>query len=347
MKALHYIEKKTLEWREIADAEIIKQTDAILKPLAVSACDLDRNIFTGRSPFPGPYVLGHEFTGEVIEIGDAVTSLKVGDVVLASFQPSCGCCIRCGLGHSSVCSEVPNTSMYGVGEAGGNWGGAIADTMRVPWADYNLLVIPDGVNPISLASASDNLADGLRAVDEALVQRPGASVLVAGLGGSIPLYTVLCASYLGSEQITFASQDSLGLEIAERLGADCIEVDDWPRKLGSFDITMDCTSHPDGLSSVIKSTSPHGWCTSASIYFAPTTPMPLSDMYMKGIQFRTGRVNSAAQLERVMDLIKNGLEPDKIEPVVYLPEEATHAFEIESISRKIIFDMRTRSSQLV
>lgn len=199
----------------------------------------------------------------------------------------------------------------------------------------------------SHASASDNLADGLRAVDEALVQRPGASVLVAGLGGSIPLYTVLCASYLGSEQITFASQDSLGLEIAERLGADCIEVDDWPRKLGSFDITMDCTSHPDGLSSVIKSTSPHGWCTSASIYFAPTTPMPLSDMYMKGIQFRTGRVNSAAQLERVMDLIKNGLEPDKIEPVVYLPEEATHAFEIESISRKIIFDMRTHSSQLV
>lgn len=339
MKALHYVKKRTLEWREIADAKIVSDTDAILKPLAVSMCDLDRNIFDGRSAFPGPYVLGHEFTGAVVELGEAVTSLKVGDIVVASFQPSCGACIQCGLGHSSVCSEVPNTSMYGIGEAGGSWQGAIADAIRVPWADYNLAAIPDDVNPKSLASASDNLADGLRAVDDALAGRPGASVLVAGLGGSIPLYTTLCAAFLGAEKITFASQDRLGLELAEKLGADCIEIDEWPRKLGSFDITMDCTNNVKGLSTVIKSTSPYGQCTSASIYFSPTTEMPLLDMYMKGIQFRTGRVNSAAQLTRVLELIQQGLDPDRIEPAIYAPDDAAHAFQNESSSRKIILDM--------
>ena len=339
MKALHYVEKGTLEWREIPDAEIVDPTDAIIKPLAVSACDLDRTIFSGHSPFAGPYVLGHEFTGEVITVGDSVSGINVGDIVLASFQPSCGVCTRCGLGHSSVCSEVANTSMYGIGAAGGDWSGAIANYVRVPWADYNLILIPEGINPKSLASASDNLADGLRAVDEPLAQRPGASVLVAGLGGSIPLYTVLAASFLGASEITFASQDRLGLEIAERLGADCIEVDKWPKKLGSFDITMDCTNQVDGLSTVIKSTSPHGWCTSASIYFAPTTPMPLLDMYMKGIQFRTGRVNSAAQLSRVIGLIQEGLDPDKIEPAMVSPNDATRVFESEPVSRKLIFDM--------
>ena len=339
MKALHFVKTRTLEWREIPDAEIVQETDALVAPLAVSACDLDRIIYRGKSPFPGPYVLGHEFTGEVKAIGSKVTSLKVGDIVLASFQPSCGGCHRCHLGNSSVCSEVPHTSMYGIGEAGGNWSGALAEAVRVPAADYNLLFIPAGVNPKSLASASDNLADGLRAVDDALVQRPGASVLVAGDGGSIPLYTVLCASFLGAGQITFASRDPLGLEIAESLGADCFDVDKWPRKLGSFDITMDCTNHKDGLSSVIKSTAPYGWCTSASIYFEATTPMPLVDMYMKGIQFRTGRVNSAAQLNRIMKLITEGLDPDRIEPAIYAAEDVSHAFENEPSSRKLIFDM--------
>ena len=335
MKALHFIEANHLEWREIADATIQHITDAIIKPLAVAACDLDRNIVTGRSPFPGPFVLGHEFCGEVIEVGEAVHDIQPGSIVLASFQPSCGTCIPCNAGHSSVCGEVANTSMYGIGAAGGDWSGALADLIRVPWADYNLLPISADIKPGLIASGSDNLADGLRAVDLPLAENPGGSVFVAGQG-SIALYTILCAKFLGSEEVTFASRDKVALSIAERLGANCLEVMDWPKKFTSHDITMDCTNDSKGLNSVIRTTAPYGHCTSASIYFTPTTPVPMLDMYMKGIHLHTGRVNSASQLQRVLELVTKGLDPEKIEPSVYAMDDAVDALFSVPISKKLV-----------
>ena len=75
---------------------------------------------------------------------------------------------------------------------------------------------------------------------------------------------------------------------------------------------MDFTSRLQGLSTVIKSTAPFGYCTSGSIYFAPTTSMPLSTMSMKGIRFNTGRVNSVAQLDRVLSWVGVGLDPESL-----------------------------------
>ena len=151
-----------LAWEEAPTPKLAHATDAIVRPLAVAACDLDRAIVAGRSPFPGRFMLGHEFTAEVIEVGAEVQSLCVGDVVLASFQPSCGTCSHCARHHSSVCSTVPNGTMYGIGATGGDWDGALADALRVPWADYNLARLRNPEDYARVASASDNLADGLR-----------------------------------------------------------------------------------------------------------------------------------------------------------------------------------------
>src|SRR5262245_23140411 len=206
MHALHYLGGDRLAWREVPTPTLTEPTDAIVRPLAVAACDLDREIVSGRVPFPVPFVLGHELVGTVVARGDAAKDVEVGDVVLASFQPSCGACEPCLRGNSSVCARVPRTSMYGIGAAGGDWSGAFAAAIRIPWANYNLRRLPSGVTPEAAASASDNLADGLRAVDVALAARPGASVLIAGQG-SIPLYGVLAAKHLGAGRITYASTD--------------------------------------------------------------------------------------------------------------------------------------------
>lgn len=336
MKALFYTGAAQLEWQETPNPKIQEATDAIVMPRAVAACDLDRKIARGAAPMPPPFILGHEFSGDVIQVGENVDNLKVGDRVMASFQPSCGGCYSCAIKRSSACQSVPPTSMYGIGVAGGNWAGAMADQIRVPWADVNLKVVPGNIDLASLAPASDNLADGLRAVDVPLQQRPGASVLVAG-DGSIALYTVLCALFLGSEEVSFASSDDLGLQIAESLGATCLPITKWPRKLASHEITMDCTNNQRGLSTVVRSTKPAGICTSGSIYFGADVPMPLSDMYMKGISFHTGRVDSASQLDRVVDLIQSGLDLNKIQPA-YLPmDDAIDALASMPISRKLIF----------
>src|SRR5262245_27637930 len=95
MRALHYLGMEGIAWRDIAPPVVNEATDAIVRPLAVAACDLDREIIAGRVPFPVPFVLGHEFAGEVLACGDAVASIAIGDRVLASFQPSCGACERC------------------------------------------------------------------------------------------------------------------------------------------------------------------------------------------------------------------------------------------------------------
>ncbi len=340
MQALHYLGNELgraqLRWLDVPDAALVNPTDAIVRPLAVAACDLDRSIVGGAAPFKPPFVLGHEFTGEVVARGELVTSINVGDIVLASFQPSCGACEPCKRGYTAACAVVAPTSMYGIGESAGQWSGALADAVRVPWADFNLRRLPPNVTAVAAASASDNFADGLRGVDAELAARPGSSVLVAGIG-SIPLYAVAAARHLGAGRITYASADRRALAIAERLGADCVQVDDWPRRFATHDITMDCTQRPEGLSALIRSTAPFGLCTSASIYFGQSPPLPLSDMYMKGIRFYTGRVNSAAMLDRVLSLIATGLDPLAIEPAVYAWSDIETGFRDAPVGAKLIF----------
>lgn len=335
MQALHYIDTGELAWRETASPAISASDDALIRPMAVAACDLDRSIASSASPFPGPFVMGHEFCGIVEAVGDGVQSVTAGDTVIASFQPSCGTCKPCHGGRTSVCGNAGTTAMYGIGAAGGNWSGALAAQIRVPWADVNLRKLPPGVSAEAFASGSDNLADGLRAVDDALIREPGASVLVAG-SGSIPLYAVLCAAHLGAGTISFASDDHFALEVAESLGAECLPVTQWPKKFQTHDITFDCTNLPEGLAAVIRSTAPFGLCTSASIYFADTTPVPLRDMYMKGIEFQTGRVNSAAQLDRVLELAVQGINPDRIQPLKVPFADAVEALQTAPRSQKVI-----------
>ena len=329
--------ERPLEWREADAPSLEAETDALVRPIAVAACDLDRAIVSGRSPFPGAFPLGHEFTGTVLEVGEAVTAVRPGDTVLASFQPSCGTCPRCERGASSVCAAVPNGSMYGIGAAGGDFPGAIADAIRVPWADYTLAPLTASLDPVAVASASDNLADGLRGVDGPLARRPGASVLVAGRG-SIPLYAVLCARHLGAGAITVASDDPFLLATAEAHGADCLETTNWPKRFASHDVTVDCTNSLSGIAAVLRSTEPYGESTSSSIFFGKDVPVPMFNLNMRGISFHTGRVNSAAQISRVLELLGEGLDPAAIDPAVHGFDAAIDALAGEPFSRKVILE---------
>ena len=324
-----------LTWRETPTPDIDQATDAIVRPLAVAACDLDKSIVSGRSPFAAPFMLGHEFTGVVLKAGEGVSRIAAGDLVLASFQPSCGTCPRCETAMTSVCESVPNGTMYGIGPTGGDWGGALAEAIRVPWADNNLAPLPRGMDYAPIASASDNLADGLRCVDKPLSSRPDSSVLIAGRG-SIPLYATVCAQFLGAGEITVASDDPFVLQTAHALGVECLEVGRWPKRFASHEITVDCTNDVDGLAAVLRSTAPYGTCTSASIFFGGDIPVPVFNMNMRGITFHTGRVNSAGAIPRVLALLENGLDPERINPAYHAFDDAIDALITEPFSRKVI-----------
>src|SRR4051812_23079347 len=178
MRQLTLVETGRLEWEDVPEPKLEEGGQALVRPLAVALCDLDANIVNGEFPLPAPVAMGHEFVAEVVDVGDGVKSVRPGDRAVVPFQISCGECARCRRGRTGDCESVPRLSMYGFGALGGNWGGALSDVVRVPYADAMLVPLPDGVDPAAVASASDNIPDGWRTVAEPLERRLGAEVLV-------------------------------------------------------------------------------------------------------------------------------------------------------------------------
>jgi threonine dehydrogenase-like Zn-dependent dehydrogenase len=139
MRALVFVAPGQVEWSERPEPRLDGDAQAIVRPLVVALCDLDRALLAGATPFQGPFPLGHEAVAEVIEVGDDVTRVRPGDRVVVPFQISCGACQRCQQGLTGSCTAVPTGAMYGL-PARGDWGGLLAETVHVPYADAMLLL---------------------------------------------------------------------------------------------------------------------------------------------------------------------------------------------------------------
>jgi threonine dehydrogenase-like Zn-dependent dehydrogenase len=155
--------------------------------------------------------------------------------------------------------------------------------------------------------------DGWRAVAPPLARRPGAPVLVVGGAGDVALYAVAVAVALGSEQVDYVDVDARRLAVAERLGARAVEQPVDGSRLGRYAITVDHSGDVAGLHSALRSTEPEGTCTSTAIHFSAETTLPLLDMYTRGVEFHTGRVNARASIPHVLDLVESGrLRPELV-----------------------------------
>jgi len=217
-------------------------------------------------------------------------------------------------------------AMYGL-TIGGDWGGFLSDAVRVPYAEAMLFPLPDCVDVAAAASASDNMPDAWRTVGPQLEQHPGAAVLVAGGAGSIGVYAAGMAVALGSERVVYADPDEKRRALAESYGAEAL--DSYPERLGPFAITVDASASHDGLGLALRSTAPDGICTSTGIYFEQATPVPLLEMYTKGITFQTGRVHAGPAIPRVHELIAGGWDPAPVTNRVASWDEAAEALVSE------------------
>jgi len=307
-----------LHWEQAPDPVLASPAGALVRPLAVATCDLDVGVLTGRYPLPGPYPLGHEGVAEVVAVAAEVSSVRPGDRVIVPFQISCGECAPCRRGRTGNCAAHPMMSTYGLGQLGGlDWGGFLADLVAVPHADAMLVPLPAGMDPVAVASASDNLPDAWRTVGPWLADTPGADVLVVGGdrgSWSIGLYAAGMAVALGAGRVVYLDQDAGRLSVAAALGATPVDGPP-PRKAGAFPITVDASGDPDGLRCALHSTAPDGTCTSSALY--PTdVALPLLAMYSRGLAFRTGRVHARAALPAVLDLIAGGFDPSLVTTAV-------------------------------
>ena len=143
MRQLSFIEPGTVRWEDGPEPSLTDPGAALVRPLAVARCDLDIAM-ASFGIFPGPFPVGHEAVAEVIEIGEQVGSVAVGERVIVPFQVSCGHCRPCEGGRFGACE--PNRARagaaFGFGEAGGGHGGALADLLLVPAADHMLIPAP-------------------------------------------------------------------------------------------------------------------------------------------------------------------------------------------------------------
>jgi len=305
-------------WEEVADPALPGPGAALVRPIAVATCDLDVAVLRGRFPLPGPYPFGHEGVIEVVEVGDEVTSVVSGDRAVVPFQISCGACEPCQRGRTGNCAAHPRLSTYGLGEMGGlQWGGLLADFVVVPHADAMLVKLPAGIDPMAVASASDNIPDGWRTVGPQLAAEPGAEVLVVGGDAgpnSIGLYAAGLAVAVGAARVTYLDHDSDRLTIASALGAEVMEGPP-PRKAGVFPITVDASGTPEGLRCALNSTAFDGTCTSPSVYLEEP-PLPMFSMYSRCCTFHTGRAHVRPAIPKVLDLVASGFDPTLVTSVV-------------------------------
>lgn len=303
MQELTFVEAGKIEWREAKAPQLRGPKEALVRPLAVSRCDLDWVIARGKAPVSGPFPLGHECVGEVLDIADGVTSVKPGDRVIVPFQISCGTCPRCVKGMTGSCTSVPKLAAYGLGPLGGGttYGGSLADVVRVPYADAMLVRLPNGIDPVVAAALGDNAIDGFRTVAQPLASEPGASVLVAGGGApSVGLYAVASAVALGAREVVYVDPNEGRAALAEKLGARAVRAKCEPSlRIGRFPITVDATGREEGLRFVLGSTDVYGQCTSVGVYFGDVA-MPLFELYTRGIHFTTGRVDLRRDLPAML-----------------------------------------------
>ncbi|KRA24258.1 aldehyde dismutase [Microbacterium sp. Root61] len=200
----------------------------ILRTVATNICGSDQHMVRGRTTAPAGLVLGHEITGEVVEVGPDVEFIKVGDIVSVPFNISCGRCRNCKEGKTGICLNVnPDRpgSAYGYVDMGG-WVGGQAEYVLVPYADWNLLRFPDRDQALEkildLAMLSDIFPTGFHGAVTAGVG-VGSTVYIAG-AGPVGLAAAAGAQLLGAAVVIVGDLNEDRLAQARSFGCETVNV---------------------------------------------------------------------------------------------------------------------------
>jgi alcohol dehydrogenase len=333
MQALQAGPGGRLRWRRVAAPAFPGPDGAVVRPLAVSTCDLDRPIMLGDSSFPLPLQLGHECVAEVLAVGDGVRDFAVGDRVVVPFQINCGSCPACRQGRTGNCLGVPPLSMYGMGLIAGCWGGCFAEMLAVPFADAMLLALPPGVEPAAAASVADNVSDAYRHIGPHLPQllardADGEVLILAAqtrrspFTASVPLYAGLIARALGARHVLLADARAHVRALAERLGLEPLT----PRELRRrppAPLVVDVSAN--GLALALSKTAPDGICTSSGT-FDHSLRIPGLRMYTRNVTLHLGRTHARGVMPAVLELVASGrLQPELVTSEVAPLAEAPRA----------------------
>ena len=339
MKALVYKGTRDVAINNVPDAKIEKPTDVLVKITTTNICGSDLHMYEGRTSVEKGKVLGHENLGVVIEAGSAVERVKVGDRVCLPFNISCGFCENCERGLTGFCLIAnPGNAGAAYGYANmGPYNGGQAELLRVPYADFNCLVLPPDAEEKEndYVLLSDIFPTGYHATELAGMQA-GDSVVVFG-AGPVGLMAAYSAMLKGAGKVMVVDTHKDRLALAEKIGAipidhtdgSCVDqilaqTDGQGADCGCECVGYQCHDHAGHeipnltMNNLVRAVRPTGGIGVVGV-FMPEDPGGADDMarngqiafdfgqfFTKGQRMGTGQANVKAYNRRLMKLIENG-----------------------------------------
>jgi threonine dehydrogenase-like Zn-dependent dehydrogenase len=227
MQAVVYNGPRDVQVQQIDDPRIERATDALVRITTTNICGSDLHMYEGRTDFETGRTFGHENLGQVVEVGDAVERLKPGDWVCLPFNIACGHCVNCERGLTNYCLIAqPAQNMagaaYGFADMGPYPGGQ-AEYLRVPWADFNALHLPEDAEAKQddYVMVADIFPTGWHATEMAGLE-PGETIVIYG-GGPVGLMAAYSATIKGACKVMVVDRHPDRLRLAESIGAVAID----------------------------------------------------------------------------------------------------------------------------
>ena len=306
MKAVVYRGNGDVALEERPVPVIKEDTDVIVKVTCTTICSSDIHIKHGTVPRAKENtILGHEFTGEIVEAGSAVKKFKAGDRVSVNVETFCGECYYCKRGYVNNC-------VHGGWELGCRIDGGQAEYARIPLADQGLTLIPDGVTDEQALFNGDILATGYWAASIAEL-KPADTVVVVGAGPtglctlmSVKLYSPekVIAIDTSDERLAIAKEQGLADIIINPLKENAEEVVLRETEGRGADRVFEVAGGKDTFDLSWKIARPNGIVVLVALYPEAQT-LPLHLMYGKNLTFKTGGVDASA-CDDIMKLVASG-----------------------------------------
>lgn len=323
-----------LAWAEIPAPTLSDPQEALVRPIAVSVCDIDRRMLSGEVPVSTPIVLGHEAVAEVLEAGEE-SGVRRGDLVSVSWMIACGRCDRCEADLRAGCRVAPGGAVFGMPEQ--PWGGLFADVVKIPFARAMLTLLPASLPAASFVGLSCNLPVVCQAISPHSVGDEQSRVLVVGGRGALGLYAVAMAFALGARHVDYVDDRAKNAQIASVLGATPLSA---PAARGDHSLAIVASVEPSLLIAALRSLRPEGVCEVVGPC-PSAAELPLAEMYTRGVTLRLSRAATQESTLRALELAAIGrlqLDPIQGEP---LPWERLASLLVEPGIKPVFVRART------
>lgn len=334
MRAVLFEDVGKLSFGEYPDPAVQDPGDAVIKVTTAAICGSDLHLYHGRVPGMRPgSVMGHEFVGEIVDVGSEVTKFKVGDRVVGSFLVVCGTCWYCSRGEFNNCDQM---WILGYGMFVGDLDGAQAEYIRMPVADWNLHAVDPALSDEHAVFAGDILTTGAYISARAGIEE-GDVVAITG-AGPVGLFTLMNVLTYKPAAVYMVDMAEDRLKLAEQIGATPVDaskvnpVVDIQRRTGDrgADVVIECVGNPSALTTALNAARAGGTVAVIGVYTEMSYDLPLGEVWRRGLRIEMGgSANVQGYWSTVLERVKAGaIDPTVIISHTLPLDDALHGYEM-------------------